>query len=137
MEGKSSENIYVAVTEALRKKERGDETQFTTKNWWKLVWVVPVISFCKISFPVMRLIPYYCLNWPFLPSNHLTLRIRLAWRERVLIYFFWEWDQSFFIKVQNHLTLVCTMVPMRVLVHPRHYFYIDGHIGEVGLLTPS
>jgi hypothetical protein len=22
------------LVEALRKKERGDETQFTTKNWW-------------------------------------------------------------------------------------------------------
>jgi hypothetical protein len=27
--------IYVAAVEALRKKKRGDETQFTTKNWWK------------------------------------------------------------------------------------------------------
>jgi hypothetical protein len=56
--GKSSENIYVAIMEALRKKERGDETQFTTKIGGKLVWV-PVISFCKISFPVMHLLPYY------------------------------------------------------------------------------
>jgi hypothetical protein len=24
---------YVVAVEALRKKERGDETQFTTKNW--------------------------------------------------------------------------------------------------------
>jgi len=29
--GRSSENIYVAAVEALRKKERQDETQFTTK----------------------------------------------------------------------------------------------------------
>jgi hypothetical protein len=39
--------IYVAVVEALRKKERGDETQFTTKiggKMEKLVWVL-VISF--------------------------------------------------------------------------------------------
>jgi hypothetical protein len=43
---------YVAAVEALRKKERGDETQFTTKiGGKKLVWVV-VPSFCKISFPV-------------------------------------------------------------------------------------
>ncbi len=27
--------IYVAAVEALRKKERGDETQFTTKIGWK------------------------------------------------------------------------------------------------------
>jgi hypothetical protein len=32
---------YVAAVEALRNKERRDETQFTTK-------IVPVISFCKI-----------------------------------------------------------------------------------------
>ncbi len=42
----------VAAVEALRKKERGDETQFTTKiGGKKLVWVL-VPSFCKISFPV-------------------------------------------------------------------------------------
>jgi hypothetical protein len=50
--------VYVAIMEALRRKERGDETQFTTKIGGKLVWV-PLISFCKISFPVMRLMPYY------------------------------------------------------------------------------
>ncbi len=43
--------IYVATVEALRKKEREDETQFITKIGGKLVWV-PVISFCKISFLV-------------------------------------------------------------------------------------
>jgi hypothetical protein len=44
--------IYVAAVEALRKKERGYETQFTTKKMVeKLVWA-PVISCCKISFPV-------------------------------------------------------------------------------------
>ncbi len=26
--------IYVAAVEALRKKERQEKTQFTTKNWW-------------------------------------------------------------------------------------------------------
>jgi hypothetical protein len=47
--------IYVAAVEALRKKERGDGTQYTTKIGGKLVWV-PVILFCKISFPVTHLI---------------------------------------------------------------------------------
>jgi len=50
--------ISVAAVEALRKKERGDETQFITKIGGNLVWV-PMISFCKISFPVKHLIPYY------------------------------------------------------------------------------
>ncbi len=50
--------IYVAAVEALRIKERGDETQFPPKLVQKLVWV-PVISFCKISFPVKHLMPYY------------------------------------------------------------------------------
>jgi hypothetical protein len=27
--------IYVTTMEALRKKERQDETQFSTKMWWK------------------------------------------------------------------------------------------------------
>jgi len=50
--------IYVTTVKALRKKERGDETQFTPKLVEKLVWV-PIISFCKISFPVKHLMPYY------------------------------------------------------------------------------
>ncbi len=44
--------IYVVVVEALRRKERGDE------RVEKLVWV-PVNLFCKISFPVTHLMPYY------------------------------------------------------------------------------
>jgi hypothetical protein len=51
--------IYVAAVEALRKKERGDETQLVEKKLVeKLVWV-PVISFWKISFPDTHLMPYY------------------------------------------------------------------------------
>ncbi len=52
--------IYVTIAEALRKK--GKKTRWNSvyhQNWWKkLVWV-PVISFCKFSFPVMGLMPYY------------------------------------------------------------------------------
>jgi hypothetical protein len=51
-----------APVAALRKKEREDETQFTTKIGGKLVWV-PVISFCKVSFPVTHLMPYYAKTW--------------------------------------------------------------------------
>jgi len=50
--------IYVAVLKALREKEKGDETHFTTEIGGKLVWV-PIILFCKISFPVKHLMPYY------------------------------------------------------------------------------
>jgi len=42
--------IYGAAEEALRKKKRQDETQFTPKLVEKLVWV-PVILFCKIFIP--------------------------------------------------------------------------------------
>jgi hypothetical protein len=43
--------IYVTPVGAVRKKERQDETQFTTKiGGKKLVWV-PVISFCEIFIP--------------------------------------------------------------------------------------
>jgi hypothetical protein len=45
---------YVAAVEALRKMERQDETHNSPpKLVAKLIWV-PVIS-----FPVMRLMPYY------------------------------------------------------------------------------
>jgi hypothetical protein len=41
--------IYVAAVKALGKKEKLVE---------KLVWFL-VVSFCKISFPVTHLMPYY------------------------------------------------------------------------------
>jgi hypothetical protein len=52
--------MYIAAEEALPTKERGDETQLSLlpKLVEKLVWV-SVISFCKISFPVTHLMPYY------------------------------------------------------------------------------
>ncbi len=48
--------VHVAAVEVLRKKKREDENQFTTVE--KLIWV-PVISFCKTSFPLMHLMAYY------------------------------------------------------------------------------
>jgi len=42
--------IYVAGVEALREKERQDETSLPSILVKKLVWV-PVILFCKIFIP--------------------------------------------------------------------------------------
>jgi hypothetical protein len=69
---------YVAAGEALRKKERGDETELPPKVVVveKLVWV-PVISFCKISFPVTHLMPYYSETGRSRPPIRLTFRIIL------------------------------------------------------------
>jgi hypothetical protein len=77
----SSENICsIAAEEALRKKERGYETGFTTKAKLveKLVWVA-IISFCKISFPVTHLMPYYSKtgHYHLAPPNRLTLPLTL------------------------------------------------------------
>jgi hypothetical protein len=49
---------YVAAVEALRKKERGDETQFTTKIGGKFDALL-------------------CRNWLFSPPNRLTFQIIL------------------------------------------------------------
>jgi hypothetical protein len=46
--------IYVAVVEALRKKERGDETQFTTEIGGKPSLGSSYFVCKKISFPVTR-----------------------------------------------------------------------------------
>jgi hypothetical protein len=43
--------IYVAIVEALGKKERGDETQFTTKIG-RETSLGSSYFVCKISFPV-------------------------------------------------------------------------------------
>jgi hypothetical protein len=62
--------IYASSSAGAReKKETQDETQSTTKNWWKkkLVWV-PVISFCKIFIPSYTFDAlFFCPNWPFWP----------------------------------------------------------------------
>jgi hypothetical protein len=50
--------IYVAGVEALRKKERGKKLSLPLKLVEKVVWI-PIISFCKISFPVTHLMPCY------------------------------------------------------------------------------
>jgi hypothetical protein len=86
--------IYVAAVKAKRKE--GMKLNLPPKLVEKLVWV-PVISFCKISFPVTHLMPYYaktgrsrhallCQNWPFLPPNRLTLRITLLDNEKYKYY---------------------------------------------------
>jgi hypothetical protein len=51
--------IYVAAVEALRKKERQDETQFTTKIGGKTSLGPRYLGFIKFSFAVMQLMPYY------------------------------------------------------------------------------
>jgi hypothetical protein len=48
--------IYVAVVEALRKKERGDETQFITKIGGETS-LGSSYFVCKISFPVTSWCP--------------------------------------------------------------------------------
>jgi hypothetical protein len=50
--------IYVAAVEASVKRKAGMKFSLPPKLAKKLVWV-PVILFCKISFPVTHLMPYY------------------------------------------------------------------------------
>jgi len=50
------EVAYVAAVKALMKE--GMKLNLPPKLVEKLVWV-PVISFCKISFPITRLTAYY------------------------------------------------------------------------------
>jgi hypothetical protein len=52
-----------------RKRKERMKLSFSQKLVQKLVWV-PVIWFCKISFPVMHLI-LFCRNWPFSPPNFM------------------------------------------------------------------
>jgi len=57
--------MYVTAVEALRKKERQDETQFTTK-------IGGVISFCKNFHCHYTFDGLLCGNWPFSPPNLLN-----------------------------------------------------------------
>ncbi len=60
--------------EALRKKERQDETQFTTKILWKkLIQVVQLFHFVQFSFPVTHLMPYYAETGPSCPPNRVNV----------------------------------------------------------------
>jgi hypothetical protein len=59
---------YVAVVEALGKKERGDETQFTPKIGGK-TRLGHSYFVRKISFSVTHLMPYYTetgRSWPLI-----------------------------------------------------------------------
>ncbi len=51
--------IYLAAVKALREKEGGDETQFTTKIGGKTSLGPSYFVFLKMSFPVKHLMPYY------------------------------------------------------------------------------
>ncbi len=63
--------------EALRKKERQDETQFTTKIGGKTSLGPSYFVFVKFSFPVTRLMPYYAETGHSHPPNRVTLWITL------------------------------------------------------------
>jgi hypothetical protein len=51
--------IYVAAVEALRKKERQDETQFSTKIGGKTSFGSQLFRLEKNSFVIPCLMPYY------------------------------------------------------------------------------
>jgi len=56
--------IYIAAVEALRKKERGDETQFTTKIGGKTGLGPNYFVFVNF-IPSYTLDGLLCQNWPF------------------------------------------------------------------------
>jgi hypothetical protein len=54
------------AVEVLMKKERHDETQFTTKNWLEKTSLDPsYFDFCKIFIPSYTFDALLCRNWPF------------------------------------------------------------------------
>jgi hypothetical protein len=63
--------IYAEGVDALMKKQAGMKLSSSPKLVEKLIWV-PVISFCKISFPVTHLIPYYAKTGPSRPLIDFT-----------------------------------------------------------------
>jgi hypothetical protein len=67
--------IYVAPVEELRKKERGDETQFTTKIGGKISLGLSYFALVKFSFSVKRLMPCYA------KTDHSRPVIRRLYRE--------------------------------------------------------
>jgi len=62
------------------KSKEGMKVSLPPKLVEKLVWV-PVISFCKISFPVTHLIPYYAGTGR---SRPLALRITLIFESSLI-----------------------------------------------------
>jgi hypothetical protein len=82
---RSRENIC-SSSGCARKKERQDETQFTTKIAGKnlVIWV-PVISLCKIFIPSYLFDGLLCWNWPFSPPNRKTLQKKLYWMHEIFV----------------------------------------------------
>jgi hypothetical protein len=69
--------MYVAAVEALRKKERQDETQFTSKIGGKTSLGSQLFCFMKFSFSVTCLMPCYAETGCSHPPNCETLQITL------------------------------------------------------------
>ncbi len=59
------------------KRKDGMKLSLPPKLVKKLVWVPPVISFCKIFIPSYGFDALLCRNWPFSAPNRLALRITL------------------------------------------------------------
>ncbi len=74
--------IYVTVVEVVKKNERGDETQFTTKGGKLSLGLSYFV--CKISFPVMHLIACYAKSGHFWPL--------IAWLYRQFYYIYIKFE---------------------------------------------
>jgi hypothetical protein len=72
----SEAKIFVAALEALKKKERQDETQFTTTKIGEKTSLGPSY-FALYNFRSRLQSPYLSQNWPFSPPNRRTLRVTL------------------------------------------------------------
>ncbi len=73
--------IYVAALKALRTKERGDETQFTTKIGGKTSFESQLFRFVKIVIPSYTFDALLCWNWQFSPPNRVTLALTLLFQQ--------------------------------------------------------
>ncbi len=102
--------ISAAEMEGLRKKERGDETQFIINSQFAIICLNYVLFYDSsegnCSFDALL-----CQNWSFSPPNDPTLRITLlsteicwiCWSELFFLSYFdrfarilenqWKWDK--------------------------------------------
>jgi hypothetical protein len=111
--------------EALQRKERQDEIQFSTEFGGKLVWV-PVISLCKIFIPSYAFHALLCGNWPFSfsfsPPNRETFWVNSNITWFLLPKFGFSLDRN-----QLFSSLVSQNQSMSQIIIDDYHFFLAPH----------
>jgi hypothetical protein len=123
--------IYVASLEAaIRKKERQDETQCTTKIGGKFSLDPSYVVFIKFSFPVTYLMHYYAETGRSCPPNRLTLQNTLINNKIYKVTYLKLTSKTFFAVCLEcaHWLSLDPMVGGLTHLYIKHWKFFNSHL---------